>query len=383
MEAQLFPVDSCILDTVPNATHPNALPCSTSFDYSHLVVRPTCNNDTISFVITNTGDGDMNCWSQVRIYIDGQLSIVDSVMLLSGGMIQFDFLGNGGTWRLEVDQHPLHRGNSQPSATIENCGTGNWTPNLVNALAQDDADPIVDIYCGLVTGSYDPNDKRGFPLGIGSNNEIEPNQDIEYMIRFQNTGTDTAFTVVVRDTLSADLDISTIKTGVSSHAYSFRVYGERILEWTFNNIMLPDSNVNEPASNGFLMFKIKQQKDLPLGTVIRNSAAIYFDFNAPIITNMSRHLIQEQWFVNIDKVEPKTASNYLLYPNPTTGLIRIEQEHLQPIQIQVITQLGIILKEEESVQKITDLNIGNLPTGIYYVIINNGAVSVSYKVMKL
>lgn len=292
MEAKLMPIDSCILDTIPNLFPSSFTPCNMGYDQSHLEIKSVCINDTIQFKITNTGIGDMVCYSPIQLYIDGQLISLDSIQLLSGDSTILKFSGDGRTWRLEVFQHPLHPGNSQPSNTIERCGSSrNWTPNLVNLLPQNDADPNVDIYCGIVTGSFDPNIKVGFPLGLHSTHDISANQDLEYTIQFQNTGTDTAFTVIIRDTLSMDLDLLSVISGVASHQYSFRIYGPRVLEWSFYDIKLPDSSANEAASHGFIKYRVKQEKDLPIGKVIENSAAIYFDFNAPIITNSTNHRI--------------------------------------------------------------------------------------------
>jgi uncharacterized repeat protein (TIGR01451 family) len=220
----------------------------------------------VSFVIYNTGSfggGDMDCFAPVRVYVDGQWVQLDSIRINGGDSVVFMFAGTGGTIRLEADQHPLHPGNSRPNANVENCGNGTWTPGLINTMPQDDADPIIDIFCGQVSAPYDPNDKTGFPLGVGNNHDIRQNQQIEYLIRFQNVGTDTAFNVVIRDTLTTDLNIFTVQSEVSSHPYEFRMYGPRILEWKFNNIMLPDSNTNEPASNGFVKFTVEQNPDLP------------------------------------------------------------------------------------------------------------------------
>lgn len=301
MSASLYPVDSCYLDSIPSSPIPGISPCNTLYDGSHLLIRPACNNDTISFVIYNTGDGDMSCYSQVRLFIDGQIVLLDSVQLLAGDTAMFNFLGDGRTWRMEVDQHPLHPGNSQPSASIELCGNAaNWTSNLVNLFPHNDADPMIDIYCGPVVSSYDPNDKKGFPLGVDSTHDISANQELEYLIRFQNTGTAPAINVVIRDTLSTDLDIFSLRSGVSSHSYEFSMYGPRIIEWRFNNIMLPDSNTNEPASHGFIKFKVKQAPNLAIGTVIENTAAIYFDLNLPIITNTTFHTIAAPQIMNWD-----------------------------------------------------------------------------------
>lgn len=296
MQANLSPVDPCVPDTIPEFPA-GVSPCLLPWDKSSLMVEGACINDTIRFLIYNTGtpgDGDMQCYSPVRVYIDDGFILLDSVKLNGGDSAIFVFMGDGRTWRLEADQHPKHPGNSHPNVTVELCGnTANWTPNMVNILPQDDADPVVDIYCGIVTGSYDPNDKSGFPAGVTDQHFIHPNQSIEYVIRFQNSGTDTAFTVVVRDTLETDLDIFSVRSGASSHNYSFRMFGPRVLEWTFNNIMLPDSNTNEAMSHGFLVFKVKQVKNLANGTNLRNTAQIYFDYNQAIVTNTEEHTVND------------------------------------------------------------------------------------------
>ena len=297
MQAELSPVDSCVFDTVPDTTVGGVSLCTLPWDKSSLMIQGNCVNDSIRFVVHNTGDpggGDMTCFSAVRVYIDGQFVLLDSVQLLGGDSAVFVFSGDGRTWRLEADQHPLHPGNSHPNASVELCGNSdNWTSDLVNSLPMDDADPIIDIYCGLVTGSFDPNDKTGYPLGVSDSNYIAPNQDLQYVIRFQNTGTDTAFTVVITDTLSMDLNIFSVSPGHASHSYTFRMYGPRVLEWTFDNILLPDSNTNEPESHGFVVFKVAQNSNLLNGTRIQNAADIYFDFNAPVITNQTSHLVND------------------------------------------------------------------------------------------
>ena len=384
MDARLYPVDACVLDTIPNSI---GIACNTTYDNSHLNISSTCTiNDTISFTITNTGSS-MTCWSEVRLYVDTIQISTDSVQLISGQSQLFSYAGDGRTWRMEVDQHPLHPGNSQPSTTIELCGNvSNWTSNLVNVFPQDDADPIVDVYCGLVTGSYDPNDKTGYPLGVGTTHDILPNQKMEYRIRFQNTGTDTAFTVVIRDTLSTDFDIFSVQSGVSSHPYTFRMYGPRILEWTFNNIMLPDSNVNEPLSNGFVLFEVNQQPNLAEGTVLENSAGIYFDFNAPIITNISQHTInrflRSTVITTVENMNEDTDLDIQLYPNPTTGIVQLQRTTTERIQIQVIDQLGRVLIEQETSQQSATMNMSRLPKGLYFVHINDGQKSITKKIVK-
>jgi hypothetical protein len=113
---------------------------------------------------------------------------------------------------------------------------------------------------------------------------------LTYRVNFQNTGTDTAFTVVIVDTLSSKHDILSFERGICSHPCEFEIYGNGILVWTFNNILLPDSAANEPESHGFVTYKVRtnEMSAAEYGTQILNNAAIYFDFNPPVITNTTQ-----------------------------------------------------------------------------------------------
>ncbi|OFY65532.1 MAG: hypothetical protein A3H98_02610 [Bacteroidetes bacterium RIFCSPLOWO2_02_FULL_36_8] len=387
MSANLFPADSCVFDTIPDI-NVGTTPCTLPWDKSSLKVEASCVSDTIGgkavrFVIYNTGEpggGDMKCHSPVRLYIDGVLTQLDSVKLIGGDSMVYVYSGDGRTYRLEADQHPKHPGNSHPNACIELCGeTMFWQPGLITALPNDDADPVVDIYCGVVTGAYDPNDKTGYPTGVDSTRNLYPNQALEYVIRFQNTGTDTAFTVVIRDTLDTDLDIFTVQSGASSHNYSFRLYGQRILEWTFNNILLPDSNKNEPGSHGFVSFKVEQNKNLPNGKKIENSAGIYFDFNAPVITNATLHTVNDgvKKITTGTKVIPiqKSKNNFVkIYPNPIHGLavIKITGSSITSgtkITCRIYNLLGKEVTQQCNLNRSGDEYIierGSLKSGVYF-----------------
>jgi uncharacterized repeat protein (TIGR01451 family) len=385
MGANLYPVQSCALDTVPSnppTTGTGTLngfpqPCTLPWDQSSLSVDGWCANDSIYFTITNTGEpggGDMECYSPMWITVDGVVTYTDSIMIAGGETMTLSFPGDGLTWILNASQHPLHPGNSQPNAHVEACGSDitNWTPDLVNDFPQDDADPVVDIYCGVVTGSYDPNDKTGYPNGVTDQYYIQPNQQLQYVIRFQNTGTDTAFTVVIRDTLDIDLNIFTVTPGVSSHNYEFRMYGPRVLEWTFNNIMLPDSTVDLEGSNGFATFHVEQVPDLAPGTEITNDADIYFDFNDPITTNTTMHRIYEGFVAVADLEEiSKETSGLIVYPNPSNGAFTLIMDK-EPIEgsYSLYDQQGRIVKTGMVTGKKTSIDL-DLNGGMYYLMVGS------------
>ena len=138
-----------------------------------------------------------------------------------------------------------------------------------------------------ITGSYDPNDKLARTSSGASSTQylLDVDRHIDYTIRFQNTGTDTAFTVILTDTLPASLDPSTIEWGSSSHTITHRWIRGQVLRVVFLAINLPQSAVNEPRSHGHMGFRIRPRAPLQPGTVISNQANIYFDFNPPIITD--------------------------------------------------------------------------------------------------
>lgn len=189
--------------------------------------------------------------------------------------------------------------------------------NLCGGSSGPDVGPASAYECQENIGAFDPNDKRSFPRGEGDDHAVLPETPLKYQIRFQNTGTDTAFNIVVLDTLTELLDLETFRPGASSHPYEWEITEERTLKFLFENIMLPDSNVNLEASNGFVNFFINHVEGLPEGTVISNRAAIYFDFNEPVIT-------EDTWITLLtpNAVKNPTAElDFSVNPNPTTDAV--------------------------------------------------------------
>lgn len=150
-----------------------------------------------------------------------------------------------------------------------------------------DAKPANNVYTynEKVKGSFDPNDISVDPPGNISEQAVTNEDSLTYTIRFQNTGTDTAFTVRILDTLSPNMNKESIEVLSSSHAYSYEINENGIAEFTFNYILLPDSTTNEPESHGFIQYRIKPKNTLVTGDSIKNTAYIYFDYNDPVVTN--------------------------------------------------------------------------------------------------
>ncbi len=134
--------------------------------------------------------------------------------------------------------------------------------------------------------AYDPNDKNSEPIGADSLGYVPMNTfTLDYTVRFQNTGTATATDVLIKDQLDANLDWESLQYLASSDTVEISVNATGEITFLFDNIMLPDSNSNEPASHGFIKYRIDLLPGLSEGTSVYNTANIYFDENEAIITN--------------------------------------------------------------------------------------------------
>jgi hypothetical protein len=209
-------------------------------------------------------------------------------------------------------------------------------------------------YCErLVTGSYDPNEKTVSPLGGGTNGGIlESDSVLTYTVHFQNTGTDTAFVVVVRDTLDAQVfDLKSVKPLMSSHPFRLDMEGNGILVFTFQPINLPDSSMSRNGSQGYVMFSVKKKTGLTPGTVIRNTAAIYFDYNVPVITPPAINTIVA---TNTPADEPTVR----VFPNPTSGKSMVEIRLNTPVR-----NLRVVLYNAmgQQVQVLSDVQNASSP----------------------
>ena len=225
-----------------------------------------------------------------------------------------------------------------------------------------------------VTGSYDPNDKQVHPAGPISPARVAAQEPLEYTIRFQNTGTDTAFTVLITDYLSPLLQPASIKVLASSHPHTFTLADDGFAQWRFDNILLPDSGRNQAASNGFVKFRIRPRATLQIGDTIANTAQIYFDFNSPIITNTTSTVVRPV------KSASLAADQFALFPNPAHSSFYLYAKELaeaQTAQLIFRNAAGAVVFE-----KTARLSQGNsrvlvsvqdLPAGLYLLqVVVNG-----------
>ena len=345
---------------------------SSEWDGSSIQVSAQCVEDSVRFFINNIGTGDMASPLDYIVIQDEILFRQDNFQLNSGSSFQVAVPADGSTYRIEAEQAAGHPGNSMPSATVEGCGEWPFETGFFGFFPQDDNDLFIDTDCQLNIGAYDPNDKTAFPEGYGELHLIERNSFIEYKIRFQNTGTDTAFNVTIRDELSEMLNIATLQMGVASHPYTWRLQDQGTIVMDFPDIQLPDSTTNLAGSNGFVTFKIKVKPWIPIYEyrVIRNRAAIYFDFNEPVITNWVFHKLDTNFIEIISATEPIDFINnrIKIAPNPARNIttMTFPEDSNFPLTLKLYSAEGVLVRTKIVNELTMELEVSKLTAGIYY-----------------
>ncbi len=142
------------------------------------------------------------------------------------------------------------------------------------------------IECRENNGSSESNNKSIYVDGIANKDVIDNGSEIEYLIKFQNTGSDTVSSIRIEDEISLDFDINSLTPISSSHDYQWSIERSRKLTVDFEDIMLLDSTMNESESHGFIKFSVSlRDAQFEPGDIITNTASIYFDDTDPVITN--------------------------------------------------------------------------------------------------
>ena len=281
-----------------------------------MAIEGECDEDNNAvFTIKNIGNAP-NSLPRHYIIVEDQIVLLQNEISLNP-MTQQVLMpimptDDTSTIVMTVEQEPGFPGDDLVVFSLSNCAGTGGNPTGYGGSAG----PFTTTKCVMVVNSYDPNDKNASPLGQGEAHSVRLGTPLEYTIRFQNTGNDTAHLVVIRDTLSHHFNTDRIEILGSSHAYEFAQLNENILHFEFKNILLPDSTANLEASQGFIFFRVYPKAGLAQGTVVENTAAIYFDYNEPIITNTVLRTYEDFTLVKTDEVRHPQALDVTIYPNP-------------------------------------------------------------------
>ena len=78
---------------------------------------------------------------------------------------------------------------------------------------------------------------------------ISATQNLEYVIRFQNTGNATAINVTIRDQIDSNLDLNSFEFISSSHPVDVKIESISELCFRFENINLPGQQSERPCES--------------------------------------------------------------------------------------------------------------------------------------
>lgn len=250
---------------------------------------------------------------------------------------------------------------------------------IIEPIAGDSVPSNNIIYaCYPVQNSWDPNMKEVSPAGKNASGDIPVNTDLTYTVYFQNTGTAVAYDIILIDTLDSDLNASSLEIMGSSHPMTFNLMSGNVMKFTFNNIMLPDSGSNQQASHGYVIYRIKQNANLTLGTEIKNTADIYFDFNPAIVTNQTINTIADITGIN----DSYDSGSLNIFPVPADKILSLNiPSSVDHALLQIFNQEGRIIYKQNVKSGILGINVEKFKPGVYTVLLSSDKKYYSCKAM--
>jgi len=226
----------------------------------------------------------------------------------------------------------------------------------------------------LVVNAVDPNDKTCLE-GIAITPSMVGN-DVHYVIRFQNDGTANAQNIVVKDMIdAAKFDISTLVPLSGSAPFVTRITNTNKVEFIFENINLPFAT---GSNTGYVAFKIKTKPTLVLGDTFSNSANIYFDYNAAIVTNTYTTTIQALATQDFD-----FSTYFSVYPVPAKQVLNIQTKQTIGVKsIAIYNVMGQLVTAITNAQGVSSIDVANLKTGTYFIKVDTDKGTANAKFVK-
>jgi hypothetical protein len=144
----------------------------------------------------------------------------------------------------------------------------------------------------FIACSYDPNDLTATPEGYEAPHFVLAGDRLQYRVRFQNTGNLPAEDVRIVGALDpTKFDLSTFAPLYGSAPFVTCLLNNGTIDFTFNDIYLPDATNNEPESHGFVVYEVRLLPGVNPNEIVLNQASIFFDSNPAIVTNETYHTI--------------------------------------------------------------------------------------------
>ncbi|MEO5572361.1 MAG: T9SS type A sorting domain-containing protein [Bacteroidia bacterium] len=347
-------------------------------DYSTNIILtsglPRCNN-LVNYTVTYKNLGTLSINGRVYVIKDPAMAFNSSVPVpdnISGDTLFWNYTGLQAFQPAVINIVFLLPGGGNTistNAVIEAVDGSSTVQTTVNYLLTQ-----------TVACSFDPNDKAATPPGVQSLNYTSITDTLEYLIRFQNTGNDTAFNVVIYDQLDINLDLNTFNVIASSHPVSTELKSTGEAIFTFANILLADSNVNEPESHGWVRYSVVPKAGIPDYSPVYNTAYIVFDANPPVVTNTTLNTLVVVIPNAVAETTVKHLKNALLYPNPfdETAKLVFDNPYSDEYIFSITDINGRVVVQSPVNSGEVTIQKNSLKAGMYFYHLNNGDDSVNY-----
>jgi hypothetical protein len=197
---------------------------------------------------------------------------------------------------------------------------------------------------------------------------------LHYSIQFENSGTEIANNVVVKNVIDTNkFDISSLQV-ISASSGVRTVITNNVAEFIFENIDLALRSGSPPVGgHGDILLKIKTKPDLLPGSSVMNTVSIYFDYNAGVLTNNETTtfaMLNDQIFSADDSLSA--------YPNPTNSIINLAGNY----KITTIELYDIQGRMIQTTINSNSIDITNNTNGIYFLKVTSNKGSKIIKVIK-
>jgi hypothetical protein len=167
--------------------------------------------------------------------------------------------------------------------------------------------------------------------------------------------------------LDSFLDVSTFTLLSASHNVDVSIMLNRDVNFIFDNIFLPDSIVNEPASHGYVLYRIKGISTNPDPTSVTNTAYIYFDLNSPVQTNTTLTTFSDN-FLSVS--ESSNQDLFELFPNPMSesAILKLNDPSHKKFTITLYDITGRIVQSAQPMMNGSYvIEKSTLKSGLYFI----------------
>ena len=250
-----------------------------------------------------------------------------------------------------------------------------YTSGITSALTDEMPSDNTFILNQQVVNSYDPNDKTCLEGASIATTKV--GDYVHYLIRFENTGSYLAENITVKDVIdTAKFDIATLEPTNGSHLFITKILNGNKVEFFFENINLP---FEDSTNDGYVAFKIKTKSTLVLGDTFSNSAAIYFDYNYPILTNTAVTVVQNP----LGTADFSFENYFVVYPNPVNDILNIDKKaDVEMKAISIYNTLGQLVLAIPNAYGIQHIDVSPLKIGNYIIKIKSDKGTLNTKFLK-